>query len=298
MTNPRDILGMNARNLRYLRPSNPRSAVRLADSKLKTKLILAETSIPTPKVFGMFKNAREIDKFDWDKLPENVVLKPNRGFGGEGIVVFSKKEKGPDGQPIWITNDGERWSIDDLRRHIINILDGNFSLQNIPDTAFFEEKIVTHRIMRRYTYKGLPDVRVIVYNKVPVIAMLRLPTKWSKGKANLAQGAIGVGIDMATGQTTTAAIKKPVHKAVSKHPDTLQDLKGLVVPYWNEILEMAIRCQEVTKIGYLGADIAIDEKYGPLILELNARPGLEIQTVNLVPLGARLRRLEGLKIRT
>ena len=298
MTNPRDILGMNARNLRYLRPSNPRSAVRLADSKLKTKLILAETSIPTPKVFGMFKNAREIDKFDWDKLPENVVLKPNRGFGGEGIVVFSKKEKGPDGQPIWITNDGERWSIDDLRRHIINILDGNFSLQNIPDTAFFEEKIVTHRIMRRYTYKGLPDVRVIVYNKVPVIAMLRLPTKWSKGKANLAQGAIGVGIDMATGQTTTAAIKKPVHKAVSKHPDTLQDLKGLVVPYWNEILEMAIRCQEVTKIGYLGADIAIDEKYGPLILELNARPGLEIQNVNLVPLGARLRRLEGLKIRT
>lgn len=298
MIRPRDILGMNARNLRYLRPSNPRSAVRLADSKLKTKLILAEAKIPTPKVFGMFKHAREIDKFNWENLPENVVLKPNRGFGGEGIVVFSKKEKDSDGKPVWITNDGERWPIDDMRRHIINILDGDFSLQNIPDTAFFEEKIVTHRVMRRYTYKGLPDARVIVFNKVPVIAMLRLPTKWSKGKANLAQGAIGVGIDMATGQTTTAAIKKPVHKAVFKHPDTLQDLRGLVVPYWNEILEMAIHCQEATKIGYLGADIAIDEKYGPLILELNARPGLEIQNVNLVPLGARLRRLEGLKIRT
>lgn len=298
MTSPRDILGMNARNLRFLRPSNPRSAVRLADSKLKTKLTLAEAKIPTPKVFGTFKHAREIEKFNWDSLPANVVLKPNRGFGGEGIVVFSKKETDSDGRPVWLTNDNERWTIDDIRRHILNILDGDFSLQNIPDLAFFEEKIVTHRVMRRYTYKGLPDVRVIVYNQVPAMAMLRLPTKWSKGKANLAQGAIGVGIDMATGQTTTAATKKPVHKIIWKHPDTSQDLKGLVVPYWNEILEMAIRCQEVTKIGYLGADIAIDEKYGPLILELNARPGLEIQNVNLAPLGSRLRRLEGLKVRT
>jgi len=36
------------------------------------------------------------------------------------------------------------------------------------------------------------------------MAMLRLPTKESGGKANLQQGAIGLGIDMASGVTTSA----------------------------------------------------------------------------------------------
>ncbi len=296
MVNPRDILGMNARNLRYIRPHNLRRALRIADSKILSKKILDEANIPTPKMHGHFEFRKDFDSFDWDKLPGNIVLKPNLGFGGGGIIVFSKKKPGDDGQPIWITNDGEEYAIEDIKSHIMNILDGQFSLQNIPDIAFFEEQIITHRDFRKYTYKGLPDIRVIVYNNVPVMAMMRLPTKWSKGKANLVQGAIGVGIDMATGRTTTAAIKKPVRKQVIEHPDTKQDLKGLAVPYWNEVLEMAIKCQQLTGLGFLGADISIDEKIGPLILELNARAGLEIQNVNMAPLASRLRRVEGLKV--
>ncbi|MFC1721871.1 tyrosine/phenylalanine carboxypeptidase domain-containing protein [Patescibacteria group bacterium] len=296
MVNPRDILGMNARNLLYIRPHNLRLAIRLADSKLKTKKVLEAAKIPTPKLYGIFKHARQLENFNWEELPGNVVLKPNRGFGGEGIVVFSKKGTNDKGESIWITSSSNEWTADDLKRHIINILDGNYSLQNIPDVAFFEEKIITHRDFRKFTYKGLPDVRVIVYNKAPVMSMMRLPTKWSKGKANLALGAIGAGIDMATGRTTSASIKKPVRRRIFKHPDTKQDLKGLAVPYWNEVLEMAIRCQEVSDVGFLGVDIAVDEKRGPLVLELNARAGLEIQNVNLSPLASRLRRVEGLKI--
>jgi len=296
MVNPRDILGMNARNLLYIRPHNLRKAIRLADSKLKTKKVLEAAKIPTPKLHGIFKDYRKLDKFNWEELPGNIVLKPNRGFGGEGIVVFSKKATNDKGENVWMTGGGDEWSIDDIKRHILNILDGNYSLQNIPDVAFMEEKIITHRNFRKFTYKGLPDIRVIVYNKVPVMAMMRLPTKWSKGKANLAQGAIGAGIDMATGRTTNAAVKKPVRRRITKHPDTAQDLKGLVIPYWNEVLEMSIRCQEVSGVGFLGVDIAIDEKRGPLVLELNARSGLEIQNVNLAPLASRLRRVEGLKV--
>lgn len=298
MVSPRDILGMNARNLKYIRPNNLRRAIKIADSKLKTKLILEAEKIPTPKLLGMFRRHKDIAKFNWDELPGNVVLKPNRGTGGDGIVVFSKKGLDEKGESIWITSGGEEWHLDDIERHILNILDGNFSLQNIPDVAFLEEKIITHRAFRKYTYKGLPDIRVIVYNKVPVMTMMRLPTKWSKGKANLAQGAIGAGIDMATGRTTSAAIKKPVRRFVTKHPDTAQDLSGLEVPYWNEVLEMAIRCQEISRVGFLGADIAVDEKKGPVILELNARPGLEIQNVNMAPLAGRLRRVEGLQVNT
>jgi len=43
---------------------------------------------------------------------------------------------------------------------------------------------------------GLPDIRVIAYNMVPVMAMMRIPTKESGGKANIHGGACAVGIDI------------------------------------------------------------------------------------------------------
>jgi D-alanine-D-alanine ligase-like ATP-grasp enzyme len=33
-------------------------------------------------------------------------------------------------------------------------------------------------------------------------------------------------------------------------------------------------------LGYLGADIVLDHRQGPLLLEANARPGLAIQIAN------------------
>jgi glutathione synthase/RimK-type ligase-like ATP-grasp enzyme len=36
---------------------------------------------------------------------------------------------------------------------------------------------------------------------------------------------------------------------------------------------------EIIPMGYLGIDIAISEK-GPIILEVNARPGIEIQNIS------------------
>ena len=98
--------------------------------------------------------------------------------------------------------------IEDLKTHVQNILDGSFSLSGIPDIAFFEERLKLLKLFKPYSYKGIPDIRIIVYNKVPVMAMLRLPTRESDGKANLQQGAIGAGIDMATGVTTTAVFGK------------------------------------------------------------------------------------------
>jgi hypothetical protein len=137
---------------------------------------------------------------------------------------------------------------------------------------------------------------VIVYNKVPVMAMLRLPTKESSGKANLQQGAIGVGIDMASGTTTTAVQGK--NKIIEYVPGTRLLLSGLKIPYWSDILKLAVKAQEIVGLGYLGADIAIDKEQGPVFLELNARPGLSIQIANLDGLKRRLERVQDLKIKT
>jgi len=61
---------------------------------------------------------------------------------------------------------------------------------------------------------------------------------------------------------------------------------------------MSIEAQIASNINFLGADIAFDKKNGPEILELNARPGLEIQVVNLEGLARRLKRVKGLKVKS
>ena len=236
------------------------------------------------------------------------MLKPNRGFGGEGIlVVYGKKKPARDASRLgrdaggslpdtWIKADSSLVTIEDIKTHVQNILDGSFSLAGVPDIAFFEERLKLLKLFKPYSFKGVPDIRIIVYNKVPVMAMLRLPTRESDGKANLQQGAIGVGIDLATGVTTTAVQGK--NKVIEYLPGTRLLLSGIKIPYWKDILALAVRAQEISKLGFLGADVAIDRDRGPVFLELNARPGLSIQLANLDGLLGRLRRVEDLKIKT
>jgi len=304
----RKILGMNARNLQFIRPNNLRRARRLADDKLFSKRVLKKAELPVPNVIAKIKSFEELENFDWGALPDSWVLKPNRGFGGEGIlVVYGKKKPARDASRLgrdaggslpdtWIKADSSLVTIEDIKTHVQNILDGSFSLAGVPDIAFFEERLKLLKLFKPYSFKGVPDIRIIVYNKVPVMAMLRLPTRESDGKANLQQGAIGVGIDLATGVTTTAVQGK--NKVIEYLPGTRLLLSGIRIPYWKDILTLAVRAQEISKLGFLGADVAIDRDRGPVFLELNARPGLSIQLANLDGLLGRLRRVEDLKIKT
>lgn len=290
MVNSSFILGLNARNQIYLR-YNTTKGRQIADSKLLTKKRLTKAGLPTPQVLKIFKTPQDVFDFDWTTLPESFVLKPVSGFGGQGILIIRQKAKWAG---EWYLMDGRIVNIGDLRLHVLNILEGQFSLHNLPDLAFVEERIKIARSFRKYAYRGTPDIRVIVFNKVPVMAMLRLPTKESEGKANLHQGAIGVGIDLATGITTHGVYKGKFLKYI---PGTKRKMNGLKLPFWNTILTLAVKAQEaVPELGYVGVDIVYDRSHGPMILELNARPGLEIQNANLSPLRRRLERVEGLEV--
>ena len=288
------ILGMNARNLEYVRPLNRRHAREIADNKLLSKRVLKKNELPVPGLIAKIRTTEDLDSFDWSTLPGSFALKPNRGFGGEGIIVVYGRKKGRD--DAWVKANGSVITVDDLRAHIRNILDGSFSLTNTPDIAFFEERLRLLKLFKPYAYKGIPDIRVIVFNRIPIMAMLRLPTRQSDGKANLQQGAIGVGIDLATGTTTTAVLGKS--HIIEHIPKTRLLISGIKIPYWNEILRIAVESQHISGLGFLGADIAVDGERGPVILELNARPGLSIQVANLSGLKTRLNRVKGLKVKT
>ena len=288
------ILGMNSRNLRFIRPNNFKKAKRLADNKLKSKRLLGKNGLPVPALIAKIKTRQELDVFDFSTLPNSFVLKPNMGLGGEGILVVYGRKKGMTN--VWVKADRSLVTENDLKNQIINILDGSFSRTNTPDIAFFEERVKLSKTFKPYSYRGIPDIRVIVYNKVPVMAMLRLSTQESQGKANLQLGGIGCGIDMATGTTTSAVQGKS--RFIENVPGSRLSLSGIRIPYWQQILELAVKAQEVSGLGFLGADITIDRDQGPVFLELNARPGLSIQIANMEGLLTRLNRVEGLRVKS
>lgn len=288
MFSNKGILGINARNLLYIRPYNPKKAIKLADDKIKTKQFLSARDIPVPRLINAIRNNKELENFDFGSLPNQFVIKPNHGYGGEGIIPIVNKQDG-----FWITSSGKKLSKTDIYDHIQDILDGRFSISNVADTAFFEQLIVSEESIAKYSYEGLPDIRVVVHNLIPVMAMLRLPTKESNGKANLHLGAVGVGIDIAKGEATYIAYKKSV---IEEIPDGKGKIRGLKIPHWDEILHIASKCQLITNLGYMAVDICLDKNSGPVLLEINARAGLQVQVANLAPLRKRLQRIEGITV--
>lgn len=286
-----NILGMNARNFLYIRKYNKPSAKMLADDKLATKKRLLKHGIATPPLLGTFYDRDEIRSFDWSSLPANgFVIKPARGYGGGGILPIKKWENN-----IAVTVSGEEYTLQRLESHLLDILDGAYSLQFLPDKAFIEERVIPDPFFKKLGAIGLPDIRIITFNKIPIMSMLRLPTPESKGKANLHQGALALGIDIRTGITTSGVYRG---KPITFFPGTKVKVRGIRIPNWNDLLLLAARTQGATRLGYGGCDIVIDAKSGPLVLEVNARPGLAIQVANQASLRTRLERVENMSIST
>lgn len=282
------LLGMNARNLSYISKYNSKEHKRFADDKIFTKQFLESRDIGVAKLYRIVNNHQELTDEFFSTLPPSFVIKPNRGFAGEGIVVINEK-KGKH----WITISGKRITRDALEKHCLDILEGKYSISGTHDKVIFEEKLDPHESFRALTTRGLPDIRVIVFNFVPVMAMLRVPTPESDGKANMELGAIAMGIDMGTGKTTGGALYKDFIKKLPNGDST----SGFQVPFWDEILHSVSKIQHVTKIGFVGVDIVVT-RTGVKVLEVNARPGLKIQIANRTPLRSRLEKVSDLKVLT
>lgn len=276
------IVGMNQRNISFIGKNNKRKNYRLVDDKLLTKKIALEKGgIPVPELYGVVSYLFEIEAFLKELTQrEGFVIKPVQGSGGKGILVVT----GRDGDE-YIKSSGARINNSDIRHHITNTLAGLYSLGGRTDKAMVEGLIDFDPALKDYSYEGVPDIRVIVYQGVPLMAMMRCATHKSDGKANLHQGAVGVGLDIATGGSVCAVQNGVV---VTEHPDTGAVLTTLQVPHWDRILELAAGCNELTGLGYIGADVVLDRQYGPMLLELNARPGLAIQVANQAGLRHRM----------
>lgn len=279
------ILGMNLRNAAYIMPYNSRSAFPLVDNKVLTKELAQRHGIPTPPLYHLIRCHGDIKSFDQHvKDRPEFALKPARGSGGSGIVLIVDRVGGG-----FVKQGGMTIAPEELLYHISGILSGIYSLEGLEDVAIVEELIHPDPVFASVTYKGVPDIRIIVYRGVPVMAMTRLPTRASDGKANLHAGALGAGIDISKGVTLSAVHGSTV---ITHHPDTNNPVAGITVPFWEQMLLVAAKAFDMTGLGYLGVDLVIDRDRGPLLLELNARPGLQIQVANRSGLRSRLEKVE------
>jgi alpha-L-glutamate ligase-like protein len=266
----RNVLTMNQRNLGYVYPHNKRCDFPIANDKLLCKEILADVGVPLAATHFSYRHFYELSnlKSDLSSL-DDFVIKPSNGSAGNGIVVIVGREGNE-----WIGISGKRYRIEDLRRHIADIIFGVFS-HDKQDAAIIEQRIVQHQVINNLFDRGLADVRVIMFQHEPVLTMSRVPTLLSDGKANLHQGAVGIGIDLQSGRSFRAMLKG---EPITVHPDSGAELIGVELPFWDEIMQHSRNIAEAVPLKYIGIDIAIAAQ-GPVLLEINARPGLEIQNV-------------------
>jgi len=287
-----DILGLNARNHLFQARYNRRSGKQIAKSKLATKKFLAKYRFPHPHLLAEFNDYRQVLNFKWESLPSSFVLKPDKSYGGEGIMIITKGGKYAG---EWLSHDKQIHTVKDFQLQTLDILGGLYSVHNVPDVAYIEEYVPVHPVLKRYTYQGTPDVGILVFQRIPVMAFLRLPTAESTGKANLHQGGVGVGIDLGTGITTYAIHR---NKYISYYPGTRFKLRGIKVPHWDRMLQLACQIQARIRLGYMRVDFVIHPEKGPLVLELNSKPGLSIQLANRAGLRRRLERVRDLEVRS
>ncbi len=281
------IVGINRRNGDFVLPANPRSYFPRVDQKHLTKKICQAVGIAVPETYALIESYGDVRKFlELSGNRPEFVIKPAAGSAGRGIVVVARH----DGAKF-LTSSGQSYTLPDLRYHISAVLSGLYSLGGKPDLTIIERRIVCHEAFARISEGGTPDVRVVLYRCVPVMAMVRLPTRASRGKANLHQGAAGAGIDLRSGRTFGGVC---MDRAIGRHPDTGYLIDGIQVPFWPALLQSAMKLADGLDLGYIGVDFVVDAGLGPVVLEANARPGLNIQVANRRGLGPRLDYLDSL----
>lgn len=273
-----ELYGINRRNVELVYAENARKDYPIADDKLLCKRHLAAAGVPVSDTMvvcdGLYAIPRVLARLADE---QQFVIKPANGSGGDGILVIGDRIA----PGVWRRAGGAEIDRRALHRHLAEVVLGAHTAM-LADQAFVERRIRPHATLHGLWSDGLCDVRVITLRGAPVMAMIRVPTHESQGRANLHQGGLGLAIDLATGRTMRAVHRG---KSIATHPESGAPLLGIQVPSWEGVKDVARRAAAAVPLGYLGCDVVVDEHRGPLILEINARPGLEIQNVHGYGLG-------------
>lgn len=275
----RRVFGMNRRNRELIARLNPRRAILLANDKIACKHALLERGVVVPAMIAELRTHRRFsDLLALLAAREGgFVVKPAKGAQGLGVTIFDRVADGL----VYPVHDAP-WTTEAFIYYLSRILAGEFTVGAPMDAILVEERIQPDSDWIIPGLPGPPDLRVIVHRGQPVMAMARLPTLASEGRANLHRGGVGLGVDLNTGRSNHAIWRE---HPIARHPDTMAPLIDQPVEDFAECLRLSALCAKAVPLGYLGADIMRDKRHGPCVIEVNARPGLAIQLANQMGLG-------------
>lgn len=286
--NSGDILTMRVRNREFVAKYNP-APIMSAFTKAKMKHTLHGLSIPTPETYLVAAGEDDLDDLRAlleDEHQETLVIKPIGGSGGRDILIVRRHDEETD---EYQTNRGQM-TTNDIISYTRQICVGSDVDYATRTQALVEALITPTGLLADRAGQGIPDLRIITLHGYPVMSMVRLPTEESKGTANIHTGAVAVAVDIVTGETS-GGFHQTHNEFIDEHPDTGANLE-FEIPNWNEVLTIASRASIASSLGYTGVDIVFDETEGPMVLEVNRRPGLGIQNANMAGLLKRLRYVE------
>ena len=285
---PFGILWMNKRYLKYIRALNPKKDMKLADSKLKTKKLLQDLDIPNPKVLDIISNRKQLKNYDFSKfIWQDFVIKPNKWSKWKWILICNMiNEK-------IIKVSWNLIDIDNFKKQIADILDGRYSMTTWNDVSFIEEKIIPWDGFSIFCEYWLADIRLINMKLVPIMAMLRYPTKESGWKANIAAWWIWFWIEIASWKINTMYYNKKIY--TKEFPEEYKHFMWIQILYWDDILLYSSQIQYFTNMWYLWFDWTISKNW-PNLIEINAMAWMEIQLVNWEWLENRFKKVEDLNI--
>ena len=268
------VVGLNFRNRHFVSRHNHRREIGIARDKVATKERLEPKGISVARTLGVIRRSRDIERI-YAQLVEmqcGFVVKPARSAQGRGIILCRRAT--PEGVEKLSGAFIEKRV---LLFHLHQIIHGEYSFGRPDDSALVEELLVTDSNWIMRDLPGSPDLRIILFKNKVVMAMARLPTTLSEGRANLHCGAVGVGVDIETGATAGGV---QGNKIIDAHPDNGLPLAGNKVEDFDKCLQSAYACAHAFKLGYIGIDLMRDREKGPVVLEVNSRPGLALQIAN------------------
>lgn len=305
------ILWNNARNLLYIKKFNDKKSIRLANNKLETKRFLWERWIPFAKTYAVIKNRKDLFKFNFLNLAKSeFVIKPNHWSKGKWIYICKIQEdvETKTEKKTWINSllhtkqKEERYHVSiwkktvsesDFKRYLIDIISGKHSMTTWDDKIIVEEILRPGEAFKDFCEFWLADIRIIVFNLVPVAAMIRIPTEKSGWKANLAAGWIWLWIEVWTWKITSMLFKWKIY--TKTFPEKFKHFQYKQIPFRNDILFHSSKIQYFVNLWYLALDRVITNTW-PKLLEINARAWLEVQKITWTKLKKTLEKLDDMKV--
>lgn len=191
-----------------------------------------------------------------------VIIKEDLGM--QGIGVFKLKAHDIKNKRVFLQNITE---IPGKRHFVIEEV-----INQHPDMAYFNSSCVNTCRIETVTDRN---------GKAHIVNTIMITGGKGSSISNTHSGGVMVQVDSESGEIDSKG-RNPEGRLFGHHPGTGVALLGKKIPYWKEVLALALRLAEKRPTArYVGWDIAITPE-GPEVIEGNLRPGHCTQACDMV----------------